>query len=165
MDNILEACFNEDLFTTPLCHSKQKKEKKIESRNPWKYVNKFEPIYKAHKVTKEEVATLACRATHEIAPRDTNVSKNDMLYHYFATLCSQDTNFVRTWLHLFVRLHKQYFNLLAATYLNGKGLTLDNCLNSMHDGHKGDVLDTNGVVPTYICPNDTYKIHGCEVCT
>ena len=58
MDNILEACFNEDLFTTPLHHSKQKKEKKIESRNPWKYVDKLEPIYETHKVTKEELATL-----------------------------------------------------------------------------------------------------------
>ena len=49
---------------------------------------------------------------------------------------------MRTWLHLFVRLHKQYFNLLAATYLN---LTLDNWLNSMHDGCKGDVLALMGL--------------------
>ena len=47
---------------------------------------------------------------------------------------------MRTWLHLFVQLHKQYFNSLAATYLNRKGLTLDNWLDSMHDGHKCDVL-------------------------
>ena len=126
MDDILEACFNEDLFTTPLHHSKQKKERKIESRNPWKYVNKLEPIYETHKVTKEELATPVCRATHEIAPRDTNVNENNTLYHYFATLCSQDKNFMRTWLHLFVQLQKQYFNSLAAKYLNCKGLTLDN---------------------------------------
>ena len=47
---------------------------------------------------------------------------------------------MRTWLHLFVRLHKQYFNSLAATYLSRKGLTLDNWLDSVHDGRKGDVL-------------------------
>ena len=87
MDDILEACFNEDLFTTPLHHSKWKKEKKIESRNPWKYANKLERIYETHKVTKEELATLVCRATYEIAPRDTKISESAMLYHYFATLC------------------------------------------------------------------------------
>ena len=52
---------------------------------------------------------------------------------------------MRTWLHLFVRLHKQYFNLLAAMYLNPKDLTLDNWLNSVHDGHKGDVLALMGL--------------------
>ena len=52
---------------------------------------------------------------------------------------------MRTWLHLFVRLHKQYFNSLAAMYLNHKGLTLDNWLNSMHDGCKGGVLALMGL--------------------
>ena len=52
---------------------------------------------------------------------------------------------MRTWLHLFVRLHKQYFNSLAATYLNRNGLTLVNCLDSMHDGHKGDILALMGL--------------------
>ena len=99
MDDILDACFSEDLFTTHLCRSKQKKECKIESRNPWEYVDKLDPIYETHKVTKEEVTTLVCRSGYEIAPRDPTVNENDTLYHYFAMLCSQDRKFMRTWLH------------------------------------------------------------------
>ena len=66
------------IFLKLLCTTQNgKEEQKIESRNPWKYVDKLEPIYETHNVTKEEVATLVCRATHEIAPRDTNVSENE----------------------------------------------------------------------------------------
>ena len=60
MDDILEACFDEDLFSTPLRRSKRKKEKKIESRNPWKYVETLVPIYEKHKVDKDEIVNLDC---------------------------------------------------------------------------------------------------------
>ena len=75
MDNILDACFSEDLFTTPLHHSKWKKECKIESRNPWEYVDKLDPNYKTHKVMKEEVTTLDC--THEVTPRDLTAPRTE----------------------------------------------------------------------------------------
>ena len=145
MDDILDACFSEDPFTTPLHHSKQKKECKIESRNPWEYVDKLDPIYETHKVMKEEVTTLVCRSSYVIAPRDPTVNENDTLYHYFTMLCSQDRKFMKTWFHLFVSLNKQYFNSLAAMYLSHKGLTLDNWLNSVHDGQKGDILALLGL--------------------
>ena len=47
---------------------------------------------------------------------------------------------MRTWLHLFVRLHKRYFTTLASNYFKRKGLTLENWLDSVHEGRKGDVL-------------------------
>ena len=145
MNNILDACFSEELFTTPLCHSKQKKERKIESRNPWKYVDHRVPIFETHKVSKEDIANLSCRVNYEVTPHDQSINENDMLYHYFALLCAQDWKFMRTWLHLFIHLHKQYFNTLAFTYLKCKGLFLDNWLDSIQVGCKGDILSLFGL--------------------
>ena len=68
-----------------------------------------------------------------------------MLYHLFVELCRQDWKFMRTWLHLFVRLHKKYFNNMAKTYLTRKGLSLDTWLDSVQDGRKGDVLTLLGL--------------------
>ena len=144
MDDILDACFEENLFTTPLRRSRLKREKHIESRNPWKYVEVLTPIYETHKVTRDEIVRLSCRSNHEVSASTKGVDDNDMLYHLFAELCGQDKNFMRTWLHLFVRLHKKYFNTMAKTYLTRKGLSLDNWLDSVHDGRKGDVLTLLG---------------------
>ena len=144
MDDILDACFGKELFTTLLRHSKQKKERQIESRNPWRYVDHLDLIYETHKVSKEEIANLSCRVNYEVAPRDHSIDENDMLYHYFAMLCAQDRKFMRTWLHLFVHLHK-HFNHIASTYLKHKGLSLDNWLDSIREGCKGDVLTLLGL--------------------
>ena len=116
MDNIHDVCFDEELFNTPLRHSKWKKEKKIDSHNPWKYVETLIPIYESHKVDNDEIANLICCASHEIAPGEKTIPENDRLYYFFASLCGQDRKFMRTWLHLFVRLHKRYFNTLALNY-------------------------------------------------
>ena len=143
MDDILNDCFGKELFTTPLHCSKRKKERKIESRNP--YVDHLVPIFKTHKVSKEEITNLSCRVNYEVAPHDQSINENDMLYHYFALLCAQDWKFMRTWLHLFICLHKQYFNTLASTYLKCNGLSLDNWLDSVQDGRKGDILSLLGL--------------------
>ena len=45
MDDILDTCFDEELFNVPLRRSKRKREKRIESRNPWKYAETLIPIY------------------------------------------------------------------------------------------------------------------------
>ena len=68
-----------------------------------------------------------------------------MLYHLFAELCEQDHKFSRTWLHLFIRLHKRFFNNMAKGYLTRKGLSLDNWLDSVQEGRKGDVLTLLGL--------------------
>ena len=140
MNNILDACFDEELFNTPLRCSKRKKEKKIESCNPWKYTETLVPIYENHKVDKDEIINLDCRASHEIALENKTIPEDDRMYNFFASLCGQDRKFMRTWLHLFVRLHKRYFTSLASNYFKRKGLTLENWLDSVHDGRKGDML-------------------------
>ena len=145
MDDILDACFGENLFTTPLRQSRWKKEKHIESRNLWKYVEVLTPIYEVHKVMRDEIVRLSCRSNHEVSPVTKGVDENDMLYHFFVELCWQDMKFMRTWLHLFVRLHKKYFNNISKTYLTRKGLSLDNWLDSVQDGRKGDVLTLLGL--------------------
>ena len=68
-----------------------------------------------------------------------------MICHYFAMLCAQDWKFMRAWLHLFVHLHKHYFDHIASTYLKRKGLSLDNWLDSVQEGCKGDVLTLLGL--------------------
>ena len=103
------------------------------------------PIFETHKVSKEEITNPSCRVNYEVAPRDQSINENDMLYHYFALLCPQDRKFMRTWLHLFVHLHKQYFNTLASTHLKCKGLSPGDWLDSVKDGHKGDVLSLLGL--------------------
>ena len=140
MDDILDACFDENLFKIPLHCSKCTKETKLESSNPYAYVNKLEPTYEMHKVSKEEVSALKCCVTHEVTPRDTEVSENDLLFHYFAEPGSQDKDFMRTW--LVVRMHRCFFTSMATKYFKHKGLTMDHWLNSVTDGHKGDVLSS-----------------------
>ena len=71
---------------------------------------------------------------------DKTIAENDRMYNFLASLCGQDRKFMCTWLHLFVRLHKGYFTSLASNYFKRKGLTLENWLDSVHDGKKGDVL-------------------------
>ena len=73
MDDILDTCFDEELLNTPLRCSKRKKEKKIESRNPWKYAETLVPIYENHKVNKDEIMDLDCRASHEISLEDKTI--------------------------------------------------------------------------------------------
>ena len=90
MDDILDACFSEELFNTPLHHPKRKRKRKIESRNPWKYVDLLVPNFETHKVPKEEITNLSCRVNYEVATHDQSINENDMLYHYFALLCAQD---------------------------------------------------------------------------
>ena len=98
-----------------------------------------------HKVTRDEIVRLSCQLNHEVSAVTKGVDENDMLYHLFAELCGQDMKFMRTWLHLFVCLHKKYFNNMAKTYLTRKGLSLDNWLDSVQDGRKGDVLTLLGL--------------------
>ena len=89
-------------------------------------MDKLEPIYETHKLSIDEISALECHTKHEVAPRDTEVGENDLLYHFFAELSSQDKDFMRTWLHLFITLHRHFFTSLAAEYFKCKGLTMDN---------------------------------------
>ena len=60
MDDIFDACFDEELFNVPIQRLKRKREKRIESHNPWKYVETLIPIYENHKVDKDEIMEFDC---------------------------------------------------------------------------------------------------------
>ena len=47
---------------------------------------------------------------------------------------------MREWLKFFVLLHRKFFEQRAHSYLESKGLSLDNWSESITDGQKGDVL-------------------------
>ena len=147
-DEILEVCFGEGLFKTPLRHSKRTAEKEIPTWSPFKYTNTLHPIYQSQKLNKEGLAVLPCNPTHIINTRDPSVKEEDILYYTFAVESggSKGTSaFMRTWLHLFVRMHRKFFNMLAAKYFNSKGLTLENWMEGILDGKKGDVLVLHGL--------------------
>ena len=52
---------------------------------------------------------------------------------------------MRTWLHLFGRMHRQYFTMLATQYFKQKGLTMDSWLDSVINSQKEDVLTLLGL--------------------
>ena len=80
MDDILDTCFDEELFKIPLEFSKRKREKKIESCNPWKYAKILVPIYENHKVDKDEIMNHACQASHKIALEEKTIPEEDRVY-------------------------------------------------------------------------------------
>ena len=135
----LDVCFREGLFDTPLWRSKHKKEKKIKTNNKYPFTDVLKPIYEIHKVGKIEIQSLECRSTHEIALRAASVNDNDLLYSYFATH-DLDVKFMCTWLHLFIRMHHQYFSRIAVKYFESKGFTMDSWIDCIVEGVKGNVL-------------------------
>ena len=143
MDEILEVCFDEGLFNTPLRHSKIIKERDIPTKNSHKFSNVLHPLYETQKLNKEGLVSLYCRATHEIQPRNPDIKENDMLYAAFALESGGNVGFMRTWLHLFVRMHHKYFNRLGMT--DSKGLTLDTWMDGIIEGRKDDVLVLYGL--------------------
>ena len=90
--------------------------------------------------SQKQVAALDCCTIHEIVLMDNSVSENDLLFHYFAELETQDKDFMCTWLHLFMRLHRQFFTSMSVKYFKSKGLTMDSWLDSMIEDAKGMYL-------------------------
>ena len=93
MDDILNACFNKDLFNTPLRQLKGKREHRIETNCKYTFTDTLLPIYESHKVSKLEIPVLECRSTHEVAPRNPRIKDEDLLYYYFSKYDS-DTAFM-----------------------------------------------------------------------
>ena len=105
MDEILDVCFDEGLFTTPLRCSKRTAEKEIATRSPFKFTNTLHPIYETQKMNKDDLDILDCSSTHEIKTHDPNVKEEDILYHIFTTESggTKGTSaFMQAWFHLFV---------------------------------------------------------------
>ena len=148
MDEILDVCFDKGLYLTLLQHSKRATEKEIPTRSPFKFTNVLHPIYETQNIYKDELAKLNCRSTHEIKTYDSSVKEENILHHIFAVESggSRGTStFMRTWLHLFVRMHQKFFTTLGMKYFNSKSMTLVIWMEGILDGQKGDVLVLHGL--------------------
>ena len=145
MDAILDVCFDEGLFNTPLHHSKRTKEKEIPTRNPYRFSNTLHPLYEIQNLSKEGLVSLCCRATHEIQPRNPDIKENDTLYAAFAFKLGGDVAFMQTWLHLSVCMHHKYFTRLGTKYFDSKSLMLDTWMDGIIEGHTGDTLVLHGL--------------------
>ena len=78
MDAILDICFSENQFKMPKKKGKDSTSKRdIPSNNPYKYCSTVVPILETHRVTKEGLISLACRATHKVSPRSVKIKEND----------------------------------------------------------------------------------------
>ena len=133
MDEILDVCFDEELFTTPSSHPKRTKEKEIPTKNPYKFSKVLHPIYETQKMSKDSLANLCCRSTLEIKARDPNVKEEDILYHAFSSESGGSSALMKIWLHLFVRMHRKFFTTLGTKYFNSKGMTQDTWMEGIID--------------------------------
>ena len=131
---------NHQIKMPKLCLVKSTKVKKIPCNNPFKYSDTVEPIYEVHKVNQSELVELACRPTHRIKARLTMIPENDNLYAIFNKFTNQDILFIRQWLKIFMLANRCNFELRASKYLASKVLSLDNWMDSISDGRKGDIL-------------------------
>ena len=80
-DEILNVCFGEGLFKTPLRWSKCTAEKEIPTR---KYTNTLQLIYESQKLNKDGLASPGMSILPTIKTRNTGVKEEDTLYYIFA---------------------------------------------------------------------------------
>ena len=107
MDAILDICFSKNLFKMHKRKCKDGTSKMdIPSNNPYKYCSTVEPILETHRVTKEGLVGLPCRATHKVSPRSIKIKENDILYDIYARCMNHSISFVGEWLKLFIIMHK-----------------------------------------------------------
>ena len=78
------------------------KRKIIPCNNPYKYCKNVEPIMEWDKISREEMVSLPCQATHQIKPRSLRTPENDNLYAIYSPYIKQDTDFLHKWLKTFV---------------------------------------------------------------
>ena len=70
----------------------------------------YQSVYDSVKVSKEEVVTLCCQATHCVRIKHMEYSENDGLYAMYGSMEGQDTAFMRHWLHYFItEVYKSHF--------------------------------------------------------
>ena len=89
-------------------------------------------------MNKDELVKLDCRSTHEIKTHDPSVKEEDILYHIFTVESGGSKGtiaFMRTWLHLFIQMHKKFFTTLGTKYFKSKGW-----MEGILAGCKGDVM-------------------------
>ena len=72
------------------------------------------------KISREEMVSLLCRATHQIKPRSLRIPENDNVYAIYSPHIKQDIDFLRKWLKTFVISNHAHFEECASEYLQSK---------------------------------------------
>ena len=76
--------------------------KNIPCNNPYKFCKNVEPIMEWDKISREEMVSLPCRATHQIKPWSLQILENHNLYVIYSPHIKQDIDFLCKWLKTFV---------------------------------------------------------------
>ena len=110
------------------------KQKNIPCNNPYKFCKSVEPIMERDKISREEMVSLLCWATHQIKPRSLRIHENDNLYAIYSPHIKQDIDFLRKWLKTFVISNRAHFEECASKYLQSKGMSLDIWMDTLCEG-------------------------------
>ena len=97
------------------------------------------------KISREEMVSLPCWATHQIKPQSLQIPENDNLYVIYSPHIKQDIDFLCKWLKTFVISNCAYLEKSASEYLQSKGMSLDIWMDALCDGCKGDTLMLYGL--------------------
>ena len=97
------------------------------------------------KISREEMVSLPCWATHQIKPRSLRIPENDNLYAIYSPHIKQDIDFLCKWLKTFVISNRAHFEECASEYLQSKGMSLDIWMDALCDGCKEDTLTLYGL--------------------
>ena len=98
----------------------------------YKYSDFVDPVYETHKIPKEEIDQLCCRATHCVRLKVTTHAENDNLYNIFALYAGQDCKCMRRWLKFFMTtVYPRNFEVAGHHCLTPKELTLDIWVDGM----------------------------------
>ena len=121
------------------------KQRNIPCNNPYKFCKNVDPIMEQDRISREEMVSLPCRATHQIKPQSLWIPENDNLYAIYSPHIKQDIRFLRKWLKTFVISNRAHFEESALDYLQSKGISLDMWMDALSDGCKGDTLMLYGL--------------------
>ena len=121
------------------------KRKNIPCNNLYKFCKSVEPIMERDKISREEMVSLPCWATHQIKPRSLRIHENDNLYAIYSPHIKQDIDFLCKWLKTFVISNCAHFEECASEYLQSKGMSLDIWMDALCEGHKGETLTLYGL--------------------
>ena len=83
------------VFCMILNHSTMPKWRNIPCNNPYKFCKNVDPIMEQDRISREEMVSLPCRATHQIKPQSLRVLENDNLYAIYSPHMKLDMIFTQ----------------------------------------------------------------------
>ena len=128
------------LLRTFITDLKITKQKNIPCNNPYKFCKSVEPIMERDKISREEMVSLPCWATHQIKPHSLKIHEDHYLYVIYSPHIKQDIDLLRKRLKTFVISNRVHFEECVSEYLQSKGMSLDIWMDALQEGCKGDTL-------------------------